>query len=335
MGYRSQRWFSRDQKPPMIWLKEICLGLAFSLVANFAFADTQTDCPPIAAQPTPEMIQAAMRNAEDHGFLWRISKDGHTSYLYGTMHVGKLQWAAPGPSVTQALRASDTIALELDMMDEDIRNRIAKGVAASHLMALPDALEKRMRQQADAVCVPFASLDKLSPEFQITTLILQDSRRDGLDAQYATDAVLAGIGHGGRKNMVSLETPEAQLQLLQMKSGKETLAFVEENLDEMESGRARVLLKRIADMWSTANYAEMEHYSEWCDCLNTENEKALMKRILDDRNPGLAERIDALHASGKRVFAAVGSLHMFGPLGLPLLMSKRGYQVERVEFNPR
>jgi uncharacterized protein len=55
-----------------------------------------------------------------------------------------------------------------------------------------------------------------------------------------------------------------------------------------------------------------------------------MKRALDDRNPALAEHIDALHQSGKQVFAAVGSLHMFGPLGLPALMAKRGYRVERV-----
>ena len=321
----------------MNMLKKICLGLAFSLVAagNFAKAESGVACPPVAEQPTPEMIQAAMRNASDHGFLWRITKDGHTSYLYGTMHVGKLEWSVPGPSVMQALRASDTVALELDMMDEDIRDRIAKGVAALRTTALPDALEKRVRHEAQALCVPAASLAALSPEFQITTLILQDGRREGLNAAYATDAVLAGIGHGAKKNMVSLETPEAQLQLLQMKDARETIAFVRENLDELESGRARILLKRISDMWSTANYDEMEHYSEWCDCLKTEDERVLMKRILDDRNPGLADRIDALHASGKRVFAAVGSLHMFGPAGLPLLMSKRGYRVERVELKPR
>ncbi len=42
-----------------------------------------------------------------------------------------------------------------------------------------------------------------------------------------------------------------------------------------------------------------------------------MKRLLDERNPALAERIDALHAGRQAVFAAVGSLHMVGPNGLP------------------
>ena len=55
-----------------------------------------------------------------------------------------------------------------------------------------------------------------------------------------------------------------------------------------------------------------------------------MKRLLDDRNPASPTRIDALHAGGQRVFAAVGSLHMIGPNGLPALMGERGYRVERI-----
>jgi uncharacterized protein YbaP (TraB family) len=61
----------------------------------------------------------------------------------------------------------------------------------------------------------------------------------------------------------------------------------------------------------------------------------MMKRLLDDRNPNLAGRIDAIHKSGKNVFAAVGSLHMFGEIGLPALMKKRGYQVEQVNFQSK
>jgi uncharacterized protein YbaP (TraB family) len=280
------------------------------------------------------MIQDAMHNARDRGFLWRISKDGRTSFLYGTIHVAKLEWMFPGQKVMQALRATDTIALELDMLDADIKERMTKGVASLRNSTLPDTLVKRMRQQAESVCVPYEALAKLSPEFQIVTLILMGSRWDGLDASYGIDALLAGIGHGANKNVVSLETPEFQLQILQMKDPQETVAFVQASLDELEAGRSRNLLKRISSVWSDSDYAEMARYNEWCDCLNAESERQMMKRVLDDRNPNLAERIDALHKNGKQVFAAVGSLHMFGPAGLPALMKKRGYQVERVDFKP-
>lgn len=37
-------------------------------------------------------------------------------------------------------------------------------------------------------------------------------------------------------------------------------------------------------------------------------------------------------ASGKRLFAAVGALHMIGDNGLPALLRKQGFAVTRVEF---
>ena len=74
----------------------------------------------------------------------------------------------------------------------------------------------------------------------------------------------------------------------------------------------------------------LSRYSEWCQCASTPGEKEQMRRLLDDRNPGLAQRVDALHASGKKLLVAVGSLHMAGPQGLPALLASRGYLVERL-----
>ena len=311
----------------------ICLFLLLLGVANSAFSETGLSCPPVAGQPSPEMIQTGMNNARDHGFLWRISKDGRTSYLYGTMHVGKLDWAFPGPRVTLALNSTDTVALELDDLDADIQERLVKGMRARNNTALPDPLKRRMLQQAEAACIPYASIAGLTPEFQIEVLTLMVARWEGLDASYAIDAVLAEIGHGAKKNMVSLETPELQLKLLQMQTPQETIAYVQDGLNELESGRSRSLLYRIAGIWASSDYTQKANFFEWCDCLNTEIEREMMRRVLDERNPGLAEHIDALHASGKQVFAAVGSLHMFGPVGLPILMEKRGYRVVRVDLN--
>ena len=314
-------------------LKIIRLALLMLLfTAAFpAYADGAA-CPPAVTQPTPEMIQSGMRNARDHGFLWRISKDGRTSFLYGTIHVAKLDWTFPGPKVSQAMQATDTVALEMDLLDADIQERMLKGMEAMRSVAMPEHLLKRMRQQAEAVCVAYDAIANLSPELQVTTLTMMVGRRSGLEAGYAIDAVLAQIGHHAKKNVVSLETPEMQLQLLQMKDPQESISFVRDSLDELETGRSLKMLKRIAGVWEDADHSEMARFEEWCECLNTGIEREVMKRALDERNPALAEHIDALHSSGKQVFAAVGSLHMFGALGLPVLMAKRGYTVERVNY---
>jgi uncharacterized protein YbaP (TraB family) len=314
-------------------LRVLCVT-ALAMIPAWCRADA-VSCPPAPQPPTLEAVQAAMRSAHDHGFLWRLSKDGRTSYLFGTIHLAKFEWAFPGPQVMAAVRASDTVALELDLFDPDLRARLAEATAAMPRTALPPSLTERLRRQAEAECVAYADLSGEAPELQVVTLTLMASRSGGLDAQYATDIILAGLGHGAGKTVVSLETPESQLRVLQMRDADETRDFVASGLDDLATGHASAIVERLARDWAGADHDDLAHYEQWCDCLRTETERALMKRTLDDRNPVLAGRIDELHQSGKRVFAAVGSLHMFGPGGLPALMAQRGYRVERIDLAAR
>jgi uncharacterized protein YbaP (TraB family) len=219
-------------------------------VARPVCAEAVNDCPPPTQPPSPEMIQAAARTARDHGFLWRVAKDGRTSYLYGTIHVGKLDWAIPGPSVAAALQASDTVALELDMLDPQIQQDLAAAVANMKASPMPADLMQRLRAASIRECLTYDAIAKLSPEFQIITLTLADARREGLDAGYATDVVLAGAGHAAGKAVVSLETVESQMRLLQSANAQEAAETVKDGLDQLEGGAMRAVLKRLARVWA-------------------------------------------------------------------------------------
>jgi uncharacterized protein len=304
--------------------------LAAALLACSASAQAQApaNCPPVATPLTQEEMQAGLRSARDRGFLWRITRDGRSSWLYGTVHAAKREWVFPGP------KASDTIALELDMQNPDIGRRLGAGMAAQRGAPLPEPLRQRLARLADAECLPAQLLAPLSPEMQIATLSVLVGRRDGIDPSYGIDAVLGGFGRGAGKPVVSLETPEQQLRVLQMPSAPETLSFVESGLQDLESGRARPIVLRLTQVWADADLDALSGYASWCDCVNTDSDRAQQARLLDARNPPLADAIVALHSAGKNVFAAVGSLHMIGPLGLPGLLAERGFSVERVRFSP-
>lgn len=306
--------------------------LFFLLILFTPFALAGAACPSATELPAPEALREMARQAPDRGFLWRIGKDGRTSYLYGTMHVAKPEWMFPGPAVREALRAADIVALELDVSDPDIQQRIAQGMAAQRAAALPDALVQRMQRRAKALCLPYEAIARMTPEFQVVTLSVLEARWEGLDPAFAIDSMLGGAGRAAGKAVVSLETPELQLQTLQMDSHEETILFVKEGLADLESGRARTQLRRTAQVWSEGDHADMARFEQWCDCLDTATDRKMMQRLLDGRNPALADSIDALHAGGKQVFAAVGSLHLFGAAGLPQLMEQRGYRVQRVDF---
>jgi uncharacterized protein len=305
-----------------------------AIVHVAAWAQAPVDCPPATQAPSAEQMRSGMHDARDRGFLWRISKGGHSSYLYGTVHVGKLEWMFPGPAVTSALGSSDVVALELDVLDPRIQQRLTQAMASSSGDALPEGLQHRIQRQEQAQCLPQGALGSLAPEVQVAALTTLAARREGLDPAYGIDAFLAGWARSSSKGVVSLETPEAQITALRMGSRAETLEFVQSALDDLESGTAKATLRRIAQVWADDDLGTLNTYQQWCDCLNTQIDRAEMARLLDERNPGLAQGVAALHDSGERVFAAVGSLHMIGPLGLPALMAQRGFLVERVEFRP-
>jgi uncharacterized protein YbaP (TraB family) len=295
-------------------------------------AEVGTACPPPPQQLTSESLNAGIRSAKDHGFLWRMTKDGRSSYLYGTIHAAKAEWMVPGPLTLDALQQSDTLALELDVLDPDIQRRLAASIGSQKKEPLPPALVKRIERQMKAQCADAEIFARFAPEFQVATLSVMAARRDGLDPAHAIDLVLAVLARQFGKPVASLETPEMQVQALQMPSQAETIDFVSSSLDDLESGRTRPMLNHIAKVWIDGNFAELARFESWCNCVDTATERAAMKRMLDDRNPQLAAAIDILHSSGTRVFAAVGSLHMIGPRGLPALLRQRGYRVEQSDF---
>ena len=276
-----------------------------------------------------------MRNATDRGFLWRAEKDSRVSYLFGTVHVAKFDWVFPGPAVHRALMASEAVALELDMLDPSIQRRVAEAMTKAGAMPLSDDVAARLKRQALAACVDDAALARLNPLLQVMTLSVLAARHEGLDPQYGIDLFLAGFARSAGKSVVSLETPQAQMQALLEGDAAQSQALLLQGLADLEAQRLAPRLTRMAQVWADSDHARLASYAQWCECLETAADKAFLTRLLDARNPTLAERIEQLHASSRGVFVAVGSLHMTGPASLPTLLRKRGFHVERIELQHR
>jgi uncharacterized protein len=289
-------------------------------------------CPPAAQLPTGAEVQAGWQQARDRGFLWRIRKDGRESYLYGTLHIAKVGWMFPGPQVNRALQASDVLALEVDPTDPEMAARLQRGMAPKAEPRLSPPLVLRLQAQLQAACLPAELMQAMSPEMLGAALTVLSLRHEGLDPAYGIDLALARLARALGKPITSLETPELQLKLLMSESSSELHEGMDKVLTMLERGTAQPLQLRAVTVWEQGRDDELAHYAQWCECATTERERVALKALLDDRHPGMAERIDALHRGGKRVFAAVGSLHLVGPQGLPALLAARGYEVERVVF---
>ena len=295
-----------------------------------AAANEPGDCPPAVRPPNAEEQTAGWRDARDRGMLWRVEKDGRTSWLYGTIHIGKMAWTFPGPTVRTALEASDTLALELDPLDNEMLGRLQARMTRDARLTLTRSLDRRLRTQLRQACMPEAYADQIAPEMLATNLTMTATARDGLHALFGIDISLARLARSMNKPVASLETVERQLAGLISANETDLRSNLARMLDDLERGRVRPLTLRLAQAWESGRDEELRKFAEWCGCANTPQARAQLKTLLDDRNPGLADAVDQLHASGKSVFAAVGSLHLVGREGLPALMARRGYAVTRV-----
>jgi uncharacterized protein YbaP (TraB family) len=314
-------------------LAVLCLALLCGL-SRAAGADAPTtavqtgDCPPVAA-PT-DLMRAAIAHGGERGPLWRISKDGHASFLYGTLHIGKALWFAPGPLTVDAFKQTDILALELDPLDPAVHADMATQLAAAPQVRLAPATQARLALAWQRACLPAAALDGGPAEMKAVTVSLLSARRQGLDPAYGSEIMLSAIAHGSSRAVVSLETVATQLDLILGKDSDEVETMVRDALDELDADPSRANMMRMVNAWAAADMADLDAYEQWCDCIKSPADRARLKRMLGDRNPALAQRIDELHASGRRVFAAVGALHMTGDTALPALLAARGYEVQRL-----
>lgn len=284
----------------------------------------QAACPPLPALPGAQQAAAWAAQAGDRGVLWRISRGGHSSYLFGSLHVGKADWAYPGPALRTAWAQTEVLAVELD--PADVGPVLAAMPPAE---PLPPALARQLDAQTRAACLPPGALRKLPALLQLSTLTLLEARRDGFDAGFGQDLMLLAWAKAEGRPVQSLESVQEQLDALAPEPG-ELLAVIDGGLQQLRKGQVRAPLRRLATAWSRGDLKTLADYPRWCACADTPAERAWMQRVNDGRNGPLAARIAALHGAGQRLLVAVGALHMSGPQALPRLLADDGFTVERV-----
>ena len=145
------------------------LAGCLALLAGAASAEpAPRSCPPQATAPTRELMARAREQATDRGFLWRLSRDGRDSFLYGTVHAGRPEWFALGPQVQTALHRTGALALEINVADPAVQARL-QAVLDGPPRPLPPALMQALREAWHGECLPEADLARGPAELALRT----------------------------------------------------------------------------------------------------------------------------------------------------------------------
>lgn len=262
-----------------------------------------------------------------HGLLWELSKTGQQpAYLFGTIHSEDPAVVELPATVKQAFDASNSVVLEMLMDTDTMRYSSAAmlmldGRSLSDMIGMP--LYKKVSAAIASRGIPELVLNRMKPWAAAVTL-----STPALETGQILDLVLYQEALQQDKAVYGLETVQEQLELFDSMSESDQVTLLRDAVDkfpELDALHAELLevykqrdLEGLLAINETSMQAEDQRLA-----------KEFQRRVIDDRNHRMAERMQPYLRQGK-AFVAVGALHLPGEQGLLNLLEQQGYTVRRV-----
>ncbi len=256
-------------------------------------------------------------------YYFRITKDGKTSFMLGTRHLGVPLTKLPTGVKDQITKATLVVFETPPGEDSPATDRPPKGPP------LPEQLGDQMWRKYKSLVgeQTASSLENATPAVALIALMmLYEDKLSALDVEIEQAVTEANIATGG------LETSAFQDRLLEelldLRMLKATLAgtkdrkqLEKESMDDLAeyckgTDNDPGMDDRTKKVLKAGGYTDIEI-------------KKLDERLLDERNTAWIPQLEKLFAKGN-VFVVVGADHLIGPQGVIKTLEAKGYQTTRL-----
>jgi len=308
-------------------------ALLLSLVLSWTAQAMDMSIPP-AASGAAEFVSTP-HEAPRRGALYRVRHDGKTSYLFGTIHVGKQTFFPLEPAVTRALADSSALVLELDVRAaEPFQKALAKygnypagetirdHLSANALLVLNRALARAGLKLKD--------VERYRPWLVANILVGQEIEKSGFNRSAGVEGYLLQAAARDKKPLRELETADYQLSLFATLSDAQQEGYLLENIAEIDNGMALKKSAGLIEAWGAADASRIAELTQELTTGDSVSAIFMDRTLLGKRNPEMADRIGAMMDSGGTPFVGIGLLHLVGANGVPALLQRRGYEVEQL-----
>ena len=272
----------------------------------------------------------------DRGALFKVSANGHTMYLFGTIHVGAPAFYPLEPRIAKAVAGASTLALEIDLardpaaMSEALKKHGMLAPGPTLYQRMTPELAARLRKELARVGFDPAMVANMQPWLAATLLTLGEFGAQGYRPHLAVDLHLAELARERGVPVTELETIDSQLSLFSSVSEAEQLRFLEEAVLLSEQGKQASEAREAVEAWATANQAGLDAIARRIEEDQTSGGRFMREVVLNQRNVTMADKLARLLAQKNNSVAAVGVLHLVGKTSVPALLRARGMAVERV-----
>ncbi len=267
--------------------------------------------------------------------LYKVTHAGATAYLFGTIHVGTRALYPLAPQVIQALGEAREIVLELDTRAEApfaravaAHGRYGQGEHIRHFIA-PETMN-RLTAALHARGITVASMAHLKPWLIANILMGLELHGSGYERALGNESILLAHAQAHGTAVTHLESADYQLALFDTLSPAMAERYLAESLAALADGTSLRKARATIDAWASGNPSALDALIAAAADGDSAMASFTRQVLLGRRNPEMAARIGTIMRGGHTAFVAVGLLHLLGTEGVPQLLLRRGYHVERI-----
>lgn len=307
-----------------------------ALLALFTFSaqggqGARAEAEPFSAEQCEPLLEAPAAGAAipyAKGLLWRISKDGKASYLFGTMHVADPEVTALPAPVAEAFDQSEQFVMEALPAPEQLLQMygmmfFAGGDQLSDHVAAP--IFERATAILSAYQLPPEAVARMKPWAAFLTMSYPPEQ--ARNANEALDLVLLARAKQNGAEVAGLESLTEQAELFDQFTLPEQVRLLTDTVCHYELGQRE--FAGLKASYLKQDLGALYRYSQRYTAAGEPLYKRLMQALLVDRNSRMAERMRPMLEQGG-AFIAIGALHLTGEEGVLALLEKQGYQLQAV-----
>jgi hypothetical protein len=261
--------------------------------------------------------------------LWAVEGRNNTVYLFGSVHLLPEGGFTLDGALADALDKAERVCLEIDPDAQSDAEKTSITLARAidpdgqSLFDLLGDDADRVRERADAAGVDLAPFAAFEPWFAGITVSLIALQSHGFDVEHGVEQIIQAAAKEGGKDICGLETFDSQLGILDsLPAGlqKEVLLQAIDEADDVEA-----IIGPMLDAWRDGDESGLE------DSLDEDFEgyPELAEALIYRRNRNWEAQVSRMLEGADDVLLVVGAMHLVGPRGLPALLEKRGFSVER------
>ena len=262
--------------------------------------------------------------------IWKIESDSNIVYLMGSIHFLKEADYPLDDRYDQCFEDAENVVFELNFDSTQTpafqQYTVMKAFypqGETFQGSVSDSIYTLVKTQLLELGLPIEKFNSFQPWFIAVTMLSLNLQKIGFDPKLGVDMHFFERAKEAQKNIIGLETPEYQLDLLATLGGEDQEDFIIQAIDQFDEIES--VLQDLVDAWDAGDLEKLD------ELLNKDFEEypALKQSLLIDRNYNWLDEVIGYTKDNEDYLVIVGSGHLAGEEGLIMLLEAKGYSVER------